>query len=84
MIPRKSVLGHHNLKKTRTQGGKAQVYKKLEIMQPKINRISPHEVLQTRLVNTDYHLLVKNHKGGRKGLKERRWLISFLLLKRDA
>ena len=25
--------------------------------------ISPHEVLQPRLINTVYHLLVKNNKG---------------------
>ena len=43
-------------------------YKKLEVIHPKINsqlvnkpfRISPHEVLQAWLINTVYHLLVKN------------------------
>ena len=65
-------------------------YKKLELMQPKIknnwpnfqlvnkpSRISTHEVLQSCLIDTVYHLLVKNKvindKGeGSGGLKERR------------
>ena len=39
-------------------------------------RISPHEVLQSRLINTVFHLLVKNNWGrGGEGL------INFLPLK---
>ena len=48
-------------------------YKKLEVMQPRIKKnpnfqllnipswISLHEVLQSKLINTVYHLLVKNN-----------------------
>ena len=54
-------------------------YKKLEIMQPRIkeypnfqllnipSRISPHEVLQSRLINTVYNLLVKGNIGEGRG-----------------
>ena len=58
-------------------------YKKLEVMQAcsresktnpnfqlvnKPSRISPHEVLQSWLINTVYYSFVKNNKGeGRKG-----------------
>ena len=41
----------------------------------KLSRIGPREVLQSSLINTGYHLLVKNNKkrggGGGGGLKER-------------
>ena len=61
-------------------------YKKLELMQPKIknnwpnfqfvnkpSRISPHEVLQSWLIDTVYHLSVKTDKGKEsRGLKGRR------------
>ena len=43
----------------------------------KTSQISPHELLQSWLVNTFNHLLVKNNNG------EGRGLISFLLLKRE-
>ena len=42
-------------------------YTKMEVVQTRIkikpSWISPHEVLQSRLINTVYHLLVKNNKG---------------------
>ena len=48
------------------------------------SRISPHEVLQSDLFNTVFHLLVKNiNKGKARGggrLKRERELISFLPL----
>ena len=42
----------------------------------KLSRIGPREVLHSSLINTGYHLLVKNNKkrgggGGGGGLKER-------------
>ena len=55
-------------------------YKKLKVMQwgtktnptfqhdNKQSRISPNEVLQSWLINTVYHLLVKNKKGEERGL----------------
>ena len=61
-------------------------HKKLDVMQsrikneshPKPSTISPHKVVQLGLINTVYHLLVKNKKGeGRGDLKERRRLITF-------
>ena len=59
-------------------------YKKLEVMQPRIKnnwpnfqlvnkptRISPYEVLLSLLINTFYHLLVKNdNREGGGSLKE--------------
>ena len=64
--------------------------KKLDVMQPriknksklpaqvnKISWISPHEVLQSWLINTVYHLLLKNNKGEGRGR-----LINFLPPKR--
>ena len=63
--------------------------KKLEVMQPRIKTnpnfqlvnkpswVSPHEVLQSWLINAVYHLLVKNNNGeGRGGL------LTFFLSKR--
>ena len=63
--------------------------KKLEVMQQRIKTnpnfqlvnkpswVSPHEVLQSWLINAVYHLLVKNNNGeGRGGL------INFLSLKK--
>ena len=46
-------------------------------------RISPHEVLQSWLINTVYHLLVKNNKGEERGggLKEKRGLLTFFAWK---
>ena len=46
-------------------------YRKLEVVYPRIKNkpswISPHEVLQSRLINTVYHLLVKDNKGKGRG-----------------
>ena len=47
----------------------------------KSSGISPHKVLQWRLINAVYHLWVTNNKGER-GLKERA-VINFLPLKRE-
>ena len=47
--------------------------------------ISPHEVLQSRLINTVYDLLVKNNKGegmGAQNTGKRKGLINFLPPKR--
>ena len=56
-------------------------YKKLEVLQPRIKNntnfqlenkpslISPHEVLQSLLIDSVYHLSVNNNKGKRRGLK---------------
>ena len=70
-------------------------YKKLKVMQwgsktnptfqhvNKQSRISPNEVLQSWLINTVYHLLVKNNKEEeRGGLKREEGFINFLRLKR--
>ena len=42
-------------------------YTKLEVVQLRIKNkpswVRPHEVLQSRLINTVYHLLEKNNKG---------------------
>ena len=44
-------------------------------------RISPNEVLQSRLINTVYHSLVKNKKGqGKGGLKETGGFLKFFSL----
>ena len=62
-------------------------YKMLEVRQSKTKNISPHEVLELRLINTVYHLLVKNNKKkGRRGGRDfkERGLIYFFLLKRGA
>ena len=69
-------------------------YKKLKVTQwgsktnptfqhvNKQSRISPNEVLQSWLINTVYHLLVKNKKGEeRGGLKEKRGLLTFFAWK---
>ena len=70
-------------------------YKKLKVMQwgsktnptfqhvNKQSRISPNEVLQSWLINTVYHLLVKNKKGEERGggLKEKRGLLTFFAWK---
>ena len=71
-------------------------YKKLKVMQwgsktkyptfqhvNKQSRISPNEVLQSWLINTVYHLLVKNNKGEERGggLKEKRGLLTFFAWK---
>ena len=40
----------------------------------KPSQISPHEVLQSLLINTVYHLLVNDNKG--------EWCINFISLKR--
>ena len=47
------------------------------------SQISPNEVLQSWLINTVYHLLVKNNKGEERGggLKREEGLINFLCLK---
>ena len=46
-------------------------YTKMEVGQTRIKNkpswISLHEVLQSRLINTVYHLLVKNNKGKGRG-----------------
>ena len=66
-------------KRTKIQSGKAQV-QGLGVMQPRkktnlnfqlVNKpswSSPHEVLQSWLINTVYHLLDKNNKGEGRGL----------------
>ena len=45
--------------------------RKLEVVYSRIKNkpswISPHEALQSRLINTVYHLLVKNNKGEGRG-----------------
>ena len=60
-------------------------YRKLEVAQPRINNkpswISPQEILQSRLINTVYHLLAKNNKGKGRGAWEG-GLINFLPQKR--
>ena len=47
---------------------------KLEVVQPRIKHkpswISPHEILQSRLINSVYHLLAKNNKGDGRGAWE--------------
>ena len=49
-------------------------YTKIEVVQTRIKNkpswISPHEVLQSRLITTVYHLLVKNNKGEGRGAWE--------------
>ena len=49
-------------------------YTKMEVVQTRIKNkpswISLHEVLQSRLINTVYHLLVKNNKGEGRGAWE--------------
>ena len=49
-------------------------YTKLEVVQPRIKHkpswISPHEILQLRLINTVYHLLMKNNNGEGRGAWE--------------
>ena len=46
-------------------------YTKMEVVQTRIKNkpswISLHEVLQSRLINTVYHLLVKDNKGKGRG-----------------
>ena len=58
---------------------------KLEVVQPRIKHkpswISPHEILQSRLINSVYHLLAKNNKGEGRGAWEA-GLINFLTQKR--
>ena len=45
--------------------------------------VGPHEVLQSRLINTVYHSLVKNNKGEGRGLKrDGGGLINFLPLRK--
>ena len=44
--------------------------------------ISPHKVLWSWLINTVYHLLVKNNEGKGGGLNREGKLINFLPLKR--
>ena len=51
----------------------------------KASWISLHEVLQSRLINTVYHLLVKNNKGdGKGGKRDGGGLINFLPLIKGA
>ena len=58
-------------------GGHAVRIKNMLLNNPQ-SHISPNEVLQSWLINTVYHLLVKNNKGEeRGGLKERRGLLTF-------
>ena len=49
-------------------------YRKLEVVYPRIKNkpswISPQKVLQSRLISTVYHLLVKNNKGEGRGAWE--------------
>ena len=61
-------------------------YKELEVTQPnfqlvnKPSRISTNEILRSRLINTVYHLLVKNNEGEERGrgLNEKEaYLLSF-------
>ena len=56
-------------------------YTKMEVVQTRIKNkpswISPHKVLQSRLINTVYHLLVKNNKGEGSGGLRGRGLLTF-------
>ena len=65
-------------------GGHAAEDQKFQLVN-KPSKISPHEVLQSWLINIVYHLLVTNNKGqGRGTLKERAGLvINCLPLKRE-
>ena len=60
-------------------GGHAVRIKNNMLLNNPQSQISPNEVLQSWLINTVYHLLVKNNKGEerRGGLKERRGLLTF-------
>ena len=49
----------------------------------KLSWISSHEVLQLRLINTVYHLFVKDNKGEGRGLKRDGGLVNFLLLNQE-
>ena len=64
-------------------------YKKLRVMQPRIENkserpvwISPHGVLILILINTVYYLLVNDNEGEGGGLKKKGALTNYLLLKR--
>ena len=64
-------------------------YKKLKVMQPRIENkserpvwISPHGVSILILINTVYYLLVTDNEGGGGGLKKKGALTNYLLLKR--
>ena len=64
-------------------------YKKLKVMQPRIENeserpvwISPHGVLILILINTVYYLLVNDNEGEGGGLKKKGALTNYLLLKR--
>ena len=62
-------------------------YTKMEVVQTRIkikpSWISPHEVLQSRLINTVYHSLVKKNKGDGREAQKRGGLINFLPLKKE-
>ena len=65
-------------------------YKKLKVMQPRIENkserlvwISPHRVLLSLLINTVYYLLLNDNKGEGGGLKKRGALTNYFLLKRE-
>ena len=58
-------------------------YKKLKVMQPRIENkserlvwISPHGVLLSLLINTVYYLLLNDNKGEGGGLKKGRLLLT--------
>ena len=65
-------------------------YKKLKVMQPRIENkserlvwFSLHGVLLSLLINTVYYLLLNDNKGEGGGLKKRGALTNYLLLKRE-
>ena len=64
-------------------------YKKLKVMQPRIENkserlvwISPHGVLLSLLINTVYYLLKNDNKGEGEGLKKRAALTNYFLPKK--